>query len=397
MKKILFGLLVVLLLLGTVACAGRNAATTTTTAYSGYYGDEGQGLRPPASTTTQTMAATITIPPVMPAPTTITQGGNSKGDTVYFGTNSESYTTAAINRMVIRNASLTLVVDNVSASLNRINSIASLYGGYVVNSNIGEDRSSLYAYITFRVLSSQFDNTVQALRDLAADVKSESTSGQDVTEQYTDLASKLRNLEASETQLLSLMEKAGTVKEILEVQQELTSTREQIELLKGQMQYLEQSAALAVFTVTLEQSKLIVEFNAETRNIIEGNPIPFYSSVSGGFSPYSYAWNFGDDGTSTEANPFHVYHAAGTYTVTLKVTDDRGASEEYVRKDYISVITQEGWSAGDTASGVWAGMVGLGHFLAALFIGLGIFSPVWIAVLVILYFAWWRRRKRNKA
>ena len=72
--------------------------------------------------------------------------------------------------------------------------------------------------------------------------RSESTTGQDVTEQYTDLDSQLRNLEASEAQLLELMKQAGTVEEILKVQQELTNTRGQIEQIKGQMQYLEQSS-----------------------------------------------------------------------------------------------------------------------------------------------------------
>ncbi|HUC39482.1 MAG TPA: PKD domain-containing protein, partial [Gemmatimonadales bacterium] len=39
----------------------------------------------------------------------------------------------------------------------------------------------------------------------------------------------------------------------------------------------------------------------------------------------SYSWNFGDGGTSTAANPSHTYTAAGTYTVTLRVTDNQGA------------------------------------------------------------------------
>lgn len=40
----------------------------------------------------------------------------------------------------------------------------------------------------------------------------------------------------------------------------------------------------------------------------------------------SYAWSFGDGATETTQNPDHVYAAPGTYTVSLVVTDDRGAT-----------------------------------------------------------------------
>src|SRR5207249_3990491 len=40
----------------------------------------------------------------------------------------------------------------------------------------------------------------------------------------------------------------------------------------------------------------------------------------------AYSWTFGDGATSTSQNPSHTYGAAGTYTVTLKVTDNQGAT-----------------------------------------------------------------------
>jgi PKD repeat protein len=40
----------------------------------------------------------------------------------------------------------------------------------------------------------------------------------------------------------------------------------------------------------------------------------------------SYAWDFGDDTTSTAASPSHSYQASGTYQVTLVVKDDKGAT-----------------------------------------------------------------------
>ncbi len=379
MKKVLFGVLAILLLIGVAGCGGGE---TVHQVYSGE-GNDGYILQTVVPTTTTFYAA----PPMTVA------AAPEKGGPTYSAYDSSTTTT---DRMVIYNASLTIVADNITEALTQITNLATNFGGFVVNSNISEDQSRLYAYISFRVLATHFDDTIHALHSLAVDVKSETTSGQDVTQDYTDLSAKLRNLEASETQLLELMKKAGTVADILEVQRELTNTREQIEITKGRMQYLEQSSNLALFTVNLEQSKLIVEFTAGTRTIKEGEAVTFNPNVSGGFYPYTFEWKFGDDETSTEVNPSHVYRANGVYTVSLKVTDDKGNTVEYTRENYITV--NPGWSAGSIADSAWNALAAFGRGISALFIGLGIWSLVWIPILVIiLYFVWWRRRKPKKS
>jgi hypothetical protein len=386
-RKILFGLLtlmVISLLIGTIACGGSDEKA--------YHED---GLVVPQTSTATTRPPVPTIIATQPAPTITVIPTTTPPKVINQESTGGIYYDVAVNidRMVIRTAYLTIVVDDISDAMQQINTLAETFGGYVVNSNISEDFNRVYAYMSFRVDSARFNDTLQALRNMAADVKSESTTGQDVTEQYTDLASRLRNLEASEAQLLELMNQAGTVTEILAVQRELTNTREDIELIKGQMQYLEQSAAMALFTVTLEQSKLIVEFTADSRTVKEGSGIQFYANVSGGFSPYTYEWDFGDGDTSTDANPFHVYNEGGDFTVSLKVTDDKGTSETYTREDYISVLP--GWGAGTVVESAWNALVSFFRGLGAFFIGLGIFSPIWIAILVILYFTWWRHRKKK--
>jgi PKD repeat protein len=388
-KKLIFGLLLVIILMGTVACAQESPPITVTPATTSTHdyaasapGSAWSGNGVPAPVIlTQAPPMTITVPAATSAQT---KGGES----------SSSGQSAPVDRMVIRTAYLTLVVDDVSTALAQITSLAAANGGYVVNSNIQEDQNRLYANVSFRVDAKKFNDIIQTLRNMAVDVKSETTSGEDVTSQYVDLTSQLRNLEASEAQLLELMKQAGKVDEILEVQRELTNTRGQIEQIKGQMQYLEQSSDLALINASLEQSKLAVEFNADTRTVKEGKQVQFIPTVSGGFSPYSYEWNFGDGGTSTEAAPTHTYRKDGTFTVTLKIKDDKGNTADSTRTDYITVLP--GWSAGNIASGAWNALVGFFRFLASFLIGLAIFSPVWIIILVILYFTVWRRRK-NKA
>jgi hypothetical protein len=375
MKKWLLVLFIAILLLGSVACASPGEPPS-------HIGNIEEGV---SSGSGVKVATSTPAPVVLPQPT-ITVNLPRSEDNEYYGD-----TSVPAERMVIYSAYMTLVVEDVSATIAQIDSLATSFGGYVVNSNVSGEQDRLLGSISFRVDATRFNEALQALRDLAADVRSESTSGEDVTEEYVDLEARLRNLEASEAQLLELMKQAGTVEEILKVQQVLVDTREKIEQTKGRMQYLEESSALAYISVSLEQSKLAVDFTATSRTVKEGEKIRFDPEVSGGFEPYSYAWDFGDGETSTDSNPIRSYKSDGTYTVTLTVTDDRGNMELSTRTDYVTVLP--GWSAGDIASGAWHGLVGFGHVLLNILIWLGIFSPLWIAILIILYFTWWRKRK----
>lgn len=366
MKRLIFGLLVVFLLGVTVACAAPAPAPAPAPMPSGGRDSVSAEAPPPV----------IAVPSPTPVPAPVPPKEISVPG----------------ERMIVRTGDMSLVVIDVAAAIEQITRLAATYDGYVVSSNTWQERDRMMGNIAIRVAERSFDDVIRALRDLAEEVRQESTSGTDVTEEYVDLKARLKNLEAAEAQLLKLMEQAGDVSDILEVQRELVKTREQIEQIMGRMQYLEQSSSMSYIQVRLEQSKLSVEFNADSRNVKEGDRVRFYPVISGGFSPYSYEWDFGDGETSTQEIAEHAYKSDGTFTVTLKVTDDRGNTDTYAREDYINVLP--GWSAGNIAGGAWNGLVGFGRVLANIFIWLGIFSPVWIVIGVVLYFAWWRRRKR---
>jgi hypothetical protein len=87
--------------------------------------------------------------------------------------------------------------------------------------------------------------------DPSEDVLSENVSGQDVTSEYTDLESQLRNLEAAEQALVEIMDNAKNTEDVLDVFDELTYYRGQIETVKGRMQYLSESAALSAISVEI--------------------------------------------------------------------------------------------------------------------------------------------------
>lgn len=61
----------------------------------------------------------------------------------------------------------------------------------------------------------------------------------------------------------------------------------------------------------------------------------FDTTASGGLSPYTYSWSFGDGGSSSQRNPSHIYTSAGTYTAQVTVTD--GASQTQTDSDSVTI------------------------------------------------------------
>jgi len=295
----------------------------------------------------------------------------------------------------VRTGDMSLVVADVSIAIERIAGFAESYDGYVVSSNSWREGDRLAGNIAIRVDAERFDDAIRALRQLAVEVTQESTTSKDVTEEYIDLEAKLSILEVTEVKLKQLMEEAKTVEESLDVNRELYRIQSEIEQTKGRMQYLEQTSAMSLIQVRLEQAELDVTFSASKKTVKTGQDIRFDPRIGGGISPYSYEWDFGDGNTSTDVAPIHAYKSEGSYTVTLKVTDDRGNWDTKERGGYIDVLP--GWSAGNTVSSAWNGLATFGRVLVDIIIWVVYFIPLWIVIGVILYFAWWRRRRKKKA
>ncbi len=158
------------------------------------------------------------------------------------------------SRLIIYNVSLSLVVADTETSLIQIEDLVRQAGGYVVSSNIKQYEKGASATISVRVPSELLDQTVAQMRDLALEVENQSKSGQDITDEYVDLESRLRVLQAAEQELLDLYQTRlgnGQVSEILEVYQELLKFRKEIESVMGRIQYLKQSVELAQISIAL--------------------------------------------------------------------------------------------------------------------------------------------------
>ncbi len=155
-------------------------------------------------------------------------------------------------RLIIRTANMSLVVTDTEEAMDTISRMAEENGGWVVNSSVFQyNATAKTGNITIRVPSSGFNSAMEALRNMAVEVRQESTSGQDVTEEFVDLSARLENLEATAERVRAFLDEAETVEEALAVNQELSRLESEIEAMKGRLQYLSQSASFSTITVDL--------------------------------------------------------------------------------------------------------------------------------------------------
>jgi len=162
----------------------------------------------------------------------------------------------AQERLVIENADLSIVVKDPKTRMKEISDLAKQMGGFVVSSNMYQNTSSTgkqvpQGSIVIRVPSEKLDEALSKIKEGAIDVPTENRSGQDVTSQYVDLQAQLTAKQAAEKKLLEIMDKATRAEDVLAIYLQVQTVQTEIEQLKGQIKYLEESAALSAISVQL--------------------------------------------------------------------------------------------------------------------------------------------------
>jgi len=155
----------------------------------------------------------------------------------------------AFVRMIVRTADMSIVVGDTTKTVAAVTSKIEGMGGYVSGSNVWREGELLRAKLTLRVPAEKLTPALAAIRGVAKRVDNEVVKSEDVSQEYVDLESQVKNLEATEVELRELLrvarERSNKASEILEVHQQLTIIRGQIEQAKGRMRYLSQIAAMS--------------------------------------------------------------------------------------------------------------------------------------------------------
>ena len=236
-------------------------------------------------------------PTAIPVPASAPAAAASSGDGFLPSFDEVQASVASQNRIIVRTVGMDLVVDNVADKVDRIASLAQEMGGWAVSS----DRSAIHrGQVSVRVPAQQLDDAVRRIRSLAIRVESESSTSQDVTDEYVDTSSRLRSLRATEESLLDLLAQATDVEDALDVQRELVNLQSEIESLEGRIKFLQQTAAFSLINVDLSLAPQPMTVNAgPDRTFSTGQVARFRATFMPpeGIEDFEFTWDFGDGST----------------------------------------------------------------------------------------------------
>jgi hypothetical protein len=182
---------------------------------------------------------------------------------------------ASSDRLVIKNASIKIQVDDLAGTIAALRGFADKAGGSVSELTVEGNSDSpapntahsasetvpipgpASASMTLRVPAPKLSQLVAQTSSLGR-VISQASDESDVTQKHIDLSAHLANLQAEEVRLRALLARAGNVNDLLQVERELARVQGDVESMQQQLAYLDSQIAMATLTVSLDEPGPVV-------------------------------------------------------------------------------------------------------------------------------------------
>lgn len=180
---------------------------------------------------------------------------NGKGDFQKVkGTQKVTEDTISIEAQIIKTANINIQVKEFKEGTDKITQIAKANGGYISSSNEQNNGYSIQGEIVIRILSKNFDKTIKELLATAVYVGSKSENAENVTEEFVDILTRLRTKKQVEKRYLEILGQAKSIKDILEVEEQLRIIREEIEAKEGRLKYLKDQVRFSTINLSYYQT-----------------------------------------------------------------------------------------------------------------------------------------------
>src|SRR5690606_23306815 len=191
---------------------------------------------------------------------------------------------------IIKTAHLVFETKDLEATHAIILQLASQYNGFVQSDNSGKSYNRIYKNLSVRIPTKNFQQFIDGISEGVAYFDQRTISRQDVSEEFIDLEARLKAKRLLETRYLELLEKATNVKEMLEIERELSGIREEIEAKQGRLQYLQNQVSMSTvrieFYKTTAESGITQSYGQKMKNALQGG----WNGISVFFLGLLYLW-----------------------------------------------------------------------------------------------------------
>jgi len=160
----------------------------------------------------------------------------------------------AITRRLVKRVTLDLRVGDTEKASSDVQKLAAEFGGHIGSMNAERHDSGIVYQITLRVPEGRLDEAMTRIKAFGQ-VDRENINTEDVTDRFVDLSARLKTLEATEAELRALLsesrQRQQKAEDIMAIYKQLTEIRSNIEQIKGQLNVIENLAAMATITLNL--------------------------------------------------------------------------------------------------------------------------------------------------
>ncbi|SRX72567.1 DUF4349 domain-containing protein [Aequorivita antarctica] len=191
---------------------------------------------------------------------------------------------------IIKTARLAFETKDVEATHKKILQLASQYKGLVQSDNSGKDYNRIYKNLTIRIPTESFQPFIDGISEGVDYFDQRDISRQDVSEEFVDLEARLKAKRTLEERYLELLKKANNVKEMLEIERELSNIREEIEAKQGRLQYLQSQVSMSTVNIefykTTAETGITQSYGQKMKNALQSG----WNGISVFFLGILYLW-----------------------------------------------------------------------------------------------------------
>lgn len=197
-----------------------------------------------------------------------------------------------VKQKIIKESFLRFETQDLNNTYNQIKQIIIKNNGFVQNDQSNKSYNKLTRHLIIRIPTSNFQNTVDSISKNVPFFDTKRISSKDVTEEFIDLEARLKAKQTLEKRYLELLTKAKNVKEILEIEKELSIIREEIEAKQGRLKYLQNKVSLSTLEIefykTTSKSGITQSYGSKMGNAIKSG----FNGLSLFFLGILYIWPF---------------------------------------------------------------------------------------------------------